>query len=114
MRDPTERLRDILEAIEHIERYATRGRQEFEREELLQVWMVHHLQIIGEGAARLEEDFRRYHPVVPWAQIIAMRNLLVHEYFGVDINEVWNIIDRDLPDLKRGLETVMKELDDLK
>ncbi len=51
MRDPKERLRDILEAIARIERYASRGREAFEKEEMIQVWVVHHLQIIGEAAA---------------------------------------------------------------
>ncbi|WP_292519497.1 HepT-like ribonuclease domain-containing protein [Methanoculleus sp.] len=52
MRDGDERLLDMLEAIEDIERYAVRGREAFLRDELVQVWMVHHLQIIGEAAAR--------------------------------------------------------------
>ena len=51
MRDPRERLRDILEAITRIEKYAGRGREAFEHDELLQVWVVHHLQMIGEAAA---------------------------------------------------------------
>lgn len=53
MRDGNERLLDMLEAIEEIERYAVRGREAFLQDELVQVWMVHHLQIIGEAAARL-------------------------------------------------------------
>lgn len=53
MRDPKERLRDILDAIARMERYAARGRQAFEQDELVQVWMLHHLQIIGEAAAHL-------------------------------------------------------------
>jgi uncharacterized protein with HEPN domain len=51
MRDPQERLRDILDAITRIERYTGRGRDAFEQDELIQVWIVHHLQIIGEAAA---------------------------------------------------------------
>jgi len=56
MRDGNERLLDMLEAIEEIERYAVRGREAFLQDELVQVWMVHHLQIIGEAAARLPPD----------------------------------------------------------
>jgi uncharacterized protein with HEPN domain len=57
MRDPQERLRDILDAIARIERYAARGRHAFDQDELIQVWIVHHLQIIGEAAAQLGRDF---------------------------------------------------------
>lgn len=111
MRDPSERLRDILEAVERIERHAARGRRAFEQDELLQVWIVHHLQIIGEGAARLGRDFHDAHPVLPWPQIVAMRNVLVHDYFGVDLNEVWNIVEQDLPDIKRRIEAILKDLE---
>ncbi|BER91688.1 hypothetical protein M15_04320 [Atrimonas thermophila] len=85
MRNPKERLLDILDAITKIERYAARGREAFERDELIQVWILHHLQIIGEAAARLGRDFCKAHPQVPWAEIIAVRNILVHEYFGIDL-----------------------------
>lgn len=108
MRDPKERLRDILEAISRIERYAARGRQALETDELIQVWMVHHLQIIGEAAAQLGRDFHTAHPEVPWAQIVAMRNVLIHEYFGVDLEEVWQIIARDLPAFKSRVEQLLK------
>ncbi len=110
MRDPKERLRDILDAIVRIERYAARGREAFEQDELIQVWIFHHLQIIGEAAARLGRDFHDAHPEVPWPQIVAMRNVLVHEYFGIDLNEVWKTIERDLPRLKRAVAELLKSL----
>lgn len=74
MRDPTERLRDILEAIVRIERYAARGREAFERDELIQLWIVHHLHVIGEAAVQLGRDFHAAHPELPWPQIVAMCN----------------------------------------
>lgn len=57
MRDPKERLRDILEAIGRVEQYASRGGEAFDKEELVQVWMVHHLEVIGEAAAQFDRDF---------------------------------------------------------
>lgn len=111
MRDSRERLVDILEAIERIERYAAKGRAAFEKDELLQIWMVHHLQIIGEAAVRLGREFHDRHPGVPWAQVIAMRNILVHEYFGVDLEGVWRAIERDLPGLKRDIMKIIKEME---
>ena len=110
MRDDRERLLDMLEAIERIDRYANRGREAFEREELLQNWVVHHVQIIGEAARKVSDVLRRAHPEVPWAQIAAMRNVLVHDYFAVDTEEVWVVVERDLPELKRKIEAILQEL----
>jgi uncharacterized protein with HEPN domain len=107
MRDDAERLQDILEAIAQIEKYAARGLEAFERDELIQVWMVHHLQIIGEAVRSLSETLRQAHPEVPWAQIEAMRNILVHEYFDVDLEEVWVTVERDLPGLKDTAQHIL-------
>lgn len=112
MRDPRERLRDMLDAIARIRKYATRGRQAFEADELIQTHFVHHLQIIGEAAANLPEDLRQQHPNVPWAEIVAMRHILVHQYFRIDLDIVWGIVDRDLPGLETKLETTLARLNE--
>lgn len=112
MRDPKERLRDILDAIAKIERYAARGREAFEREELIQVWILYHLQVIGEAAAQLGRDFHTAYPQLPWAQIVAMRNVLVHEYFGVDLQEVWQTVERDVPTFRREIEMLLGRLEE--
>lgn len=80
MRDPRERLRDMLEAIEHIERYASRGRDAFERDELIQNWIVRHLQIIAEAARATPQEVRERAANVPWPKITGMRHILMHEY----------------------------------
>ena len=110
MRSPSDRLRDIIEAIERIERYAKRGREAFEDDELIQVWVLYHLQMIGEAAARLGREFHQAHPQIPWRQIVAMRNILVHEYFGVDTEEVWRTVEKDLPRLKQALSDLLENL----
>lgn len=110
MRDPKERLRDILEAVGAIERYAVRGAEAFRRDELVQVWILHHLLVIGEAVARLGLDFHGLHPQVPWIRIVAMRNVLIHQYFGVDLDEVWNTVEGDLPVFKRSIEQLLIEL----
>jgi uncharacterized protein with HEPN domain len=81
MRREAERLQDILDAIVAIERYASQGRQAFDEQELIQVWVIHHLQIIGEAASSLSGDLMNRYSSVPWAQIVAFRNVVVHEYF---------------------------------
>ncbi len=73
MRDPIERLRDMLETIENIERYATQGKETFEKDELLQSWIVRHLQIIGEAARVMPQDLIDRTPHIPWSKIIGMR-----------------------------------------
>jgi len=110
VRSDRERLLDILEAVERIEKYADRGRQAIEGDELLQTWFVHHVQIIGEAAAKLSEELRTAHPDVPWAEIVGMRNVLVHEYFGVDVEEIWATIQHDLPRLKPKLAAILAGL----
>jgi uncharacterized protein with HEPN domain len=108
MRQDGERLQDILEAIGQIERYALRGKDAFQTDELVQIWMVHHLQVIGEAAAAISEDLQARHPEVPWALIIAFRNVLVHEYFRIDLETVWRILEQDLPGLKLSMASILQ------
>jgi uncharacterized protein with HEPN domain len=88
VRDPKERLQDILAAIANIERYAARGRQAFERDELIQNWFVRHLQIIGEAAYALPPELRAQRAEIPWTEIIGMRHILVHDCFVIDTDIV--------------------------
>ena len=74
MRDDQERLLDIQETIERVERYAAQGREVFESNELVQNWIVHHPQIIGEACRALSSELREGHPEVPWSKIIGMWN----------------------------------------
>jgi uncharacterized protein with HEPN domain len=110
LRDPGERLRDILDAISQIERHAARGQEVFEQDELIQVWIFHHIQIIGEAASQLGREFHEDHPGIPWPEIVALRNLLIHEYFGVDLHEVWRTVEHDLPLLRLAIQKVIDEL----
>ena len=89
-------------------KYVERGRTEFDQSELIQVWIVHHLQIIGEAARGLSGRLRTDHPEVPWVDIIAIRNLLVHEYFGIDLQEIWDTAVNDLPALRKRVEVMMR------
>ncbi len=111
MRNPSERLHDILEAIDRIERYAARGAGAFEKDELVQSWVVRHLQIIGEAARALPPDVRERFPEIPWPQIIGMRHILVHDYFEIDSQVVWDVVIRNLPELKSRVEAALKVLE---
>ena len=110
MRSERERLLDILEAIERIEKYAIQGKEAFEEDELIQNWMVNHITMIGEACRSLPDDFQARHAEIPWADIIGMRNILIHHYFGIDLDAVWAVIENDIPDLKVEIEVLLKQL----
>jgi len=108
MRSDMERLHDVLEAIERIETYTSDGGKRFFADELVQTWVLHHLQIAGEAISRIEPAFQHAHLEIPWKEIMGMRNILVHDYFGIDINVVWNVVEKELPELKITLLKIVK------
>lgn len=75
------------------------------------MWAVHHLQIIGEAASRLSTELTTAYPEVPWSKIVGMRNILVHDYFGIDLDVVWNAVAGDLPSLKSKVQSIVKGLE---
>ncbi len=70
--------------------------------------MIHHLETIGEAARALSRAFRQQPPEVQWVKLIAMRNIIVHEYFGLNLGQVWTAVVRDLPELKRQIEQIVR------
>ena len=110
MRGENERLLDILEAIERIEKYAVEGKSVFESDELIQTWIVHHITVIGESCRSLSDEFQARYANIPWADIIGMRNILVHHYFGIDTDAVWSVVEHDIPELKFNIETILKNI----
>ena len=101
------RLKDILDAINKIEKYSSQGNEEFEGNELIQIWIIHHLQIIGEAARTISGSFQKANPKIPWNQIVAMRNILVHDYLGIKLSEVWAVAKNDLPELKKYIKEIL-------
>jgi uncharacterized protein with HEPN domain len=111
VRDPRQRLRDILEAIQRIQRHARRGRAEFDKDELIQSWVVRHLELIGEAAGALPDDVRALAPGVPWKAVVGLRDLLGHRDFDVDTDLVWRVVERDLPVLEPEVTNVLRTLE---
>ena len=109
MRNDRERLLDIQEAIEEIKKYAVRGKESFRNDELVQTWILHHLQILGEAAARISDEFQEQHSGVPWYKITGMRNILVHDYFRIDIDAVWSVVENDIPVLEQQVKQLLQE-----
>jgi uncharacterized protein with HEPN domain len=100
MRDDRLRLADVLEAIGQIEKYSGLGKAAFDEDELIRVWILHHFEIIGEACRGLSEAFREAHADEIWSDAVSFRNVLVHQYFGIDLEAVWEVVIRDLPELK--------------
>jgi uncharacterized protein with HEPN domain len=110
MREDRAFLEDILTAIDRIGKYTSNGPDAFERDELVQTWVLYHIQMIGEAVGKLSDELKAQHPEVPWAAIKAMRNVLVHFYFGVQLRKVWKTVIDDLPILKTNIAAILNEL----
>lgn len=108
MRDDRERLRDMIEACDAIIRRTPQSAADFRADELLRVWMIHHLQTIGEAARALSDATRAARPDIPWSEIIGMRHILVHRYFGVDVELVWGIVARQVPALREQVAGMLE------
>lgn len=105
-RDPELLVEDILTAIRKIDRYTTGMDQEaFRQDEKTVDAVVRNLEILGEAARQLPEDVAARYPNVSWHQIAGLRNRIVHDYFGLDLDLIWQIIRHDLPALQAGLES---------
>jgi uncharacterized protein with HEPN domain len=106
-RDSDLLIEDILAAIRKIERYTSGMDQAvFHADEKTVDAVVRNLEIVGEAARQLPEDFVSRYPEVPWRQITGLRNRIVHEYFGLDLELIWQVVLHDLPQLKDQLEGI--------
>jgi len=108
MKDDALFLRHILDAIELIDEYVKGvARPWFVQNRMLRDAVMRQLEIIGEAARNVSGELREAHPDIEWGQIIGMRNRLIHAYFQVDIELVWEIVTTDLPLLKMQIETIV-------
>ena len=106
------RLMHILEAIERLEKYAGGlTREQLEADVLRYYGIVKNIEIIGEAARMLTDDFKNANQDVPWLSIANMRNFLVHEYFQVDSDTVWEVIHGDVVELKKHILRYLSDID---
>lgn len=109
MKDDSVYLAHILECIGRIEANTAGGQHAFVASQVVQDAVLRNLQTMCESTKRLSADAKAVHPEVEWRRIAAFRNVLVHEYLGVDLDLVWTIIERDLPSLKQAVEMLSAE-----
>ncbi len=101
-------LLDILIAARKIQRFSQGlTRERFELDERDQFAIMHAIQIIGEAARHISTEYKEQHPEVPWRRIIGMRHHLVHEYFDIDVEEVWRVVETDIPALLPLIEPLV-------
>lgn len=110
MRTDRERLEDILGAIAQIEKYTLKGKSSFEREKLIQDGVISQIVIVGEAVRAISPKLREQQPNLPWAEMVAMRNILVHRYYEVNLEIVWLVVEQDLPDIKGKVEGILQTL----
>jgi len=111
MRDDTVYLRHIMESIQRIEENVAQGRDRFLNSHTFQDAVLRNLQTLAESTQRLSEELKAAHPEIEWHRIAAFRNVLVHDYLGVDVERVWEITQRDVPELKKAILTILEEPD---
>ena len=107
MRDDRAYLEHILECVRRIEEDTAGRRHEFMHSHTLQDAVLRNLQTLTESTQRLSESIKEAHPDIEWARLAAFRNILVHDYLGVDLEIVWQIVAHDLPTLKAAVREAL-------
>ncbi len=108
MTDTFDRLSHIHDAILKIAKYVKRGKRRFDKEEGIQNSVIYYLQIVGEAASVIPQEFRNSHPEIPWRQMISTRNRLIHHYDGIDLDVVWETATTNIPELEQKIAAILK------
>jgi len=111
LRDYKAYLKDILEAIDRIESYITNLTfDDFSESRLYQDAIVRNLEIIGEAVKRLPEKIIDKYPEIEWKKIAGLRDILIHAYFGIDTEIVWDVVKNKIPELKDQIFFIQSEI----
>jgi uncharacterized protein with HEPN domain len=102
-------LTDARDAIDKVLAYTKSGRKGFFAESIVQDAVIRNLEIVGEAVKNLTRETRARHSDVPWAEIAGLRDRLIHGYFHVDLNVAWDVVENDLPPLRKRLVSILDE-----
>ncbi|MFZ5919954.1 MAG: DUF86 domain-containing protein [Chloroflexota bacterium] len=111
MKDDKFYLIHIKESIEWIEKFTSEGEESFWEDRKTQDAVLRNLHTLSESTQRLSDQLKTRYPDVDWRTIAAFRNVVVHDYLGIDIDQIWDIVKDDLPDLKQKIERILKNLE---
>ena len=107
-RKPDVYLQDIVESIQHIDEYLDEvTEEEFYQNSEKQDAVLRRLEIIGEAVKHLSDEVRNEYSEIPWRKIAGMRDIIIHEYFGVTLSMIWMVTQKDLPDLKLKIQDII-------
>lgn len=112
MKDDRLYLIHILECLARIERYTAEGKDAFLHDTKTQDAVLRNLQTLSESTQRLSTPLKTAHREVDWERIAGFRNVLVHDYLGLNLVRVWEIVEHGLPELKNHVEAIQKEIKD--
>lgn len=107
MKDDKVYLIHIVECIENIEKYTVEGKDKFMEFSIIQDATIRNLAIIGEATKKLSQDLRNNFSHIPFREMAGLRDVLIHDYFGVDLTIVWNVVENELPQIKIELEKIL-------
>ncbi|MFH1422291.1 MAG: DUF86 domain-containing protein [Planctomycetota bacterium] len=111
MRKDNALLQDILDALDAIDTFLRgKSKEDFFQSDLLQSAVVRKLEIIGEASKNISGELKKKYPAIQWRNIAGMRNILIHKYFGINIERVWETTQKYVPELKKQIAGIIKEL----
>ena len=100
-------LRHIADAITDVGKYTAGGKREFFSTKMIQDAVIRNLEIIGEAVKNISPATREQHPDIPWKQMAGLRDILIHQYFGVDLDTIWLVVENRLPVLSECIKSLL-------
>lgn len=103
-------LHDILSAIDRINEYTAGGSEAFFADGKTQDAAIRQFSVVGEASAKLPQAMRANHKEIPWKDIVGMRNIIIHDYSEIDLQTIWDTVEKGLPPLKRAIQAMLREV----
>jgi uncharacterized protein with HEPN domain len=113
VKDPRVYLAHILECAQRIQSFTKDGEGAFFAQAIIQDAVIRNFEVIGEAAKRIPGSFRQEHPSIPWRNLASFRDVLIHNYDGVSLEKVWEVVTRDLPSVESAIRNLLPPLDQL-